>query len=144
MLEVTKKVAPGKINHKNANKSCEIVLFSSKSATERPSSSTVIGWFAKHSDTKQWTKNANFCHPKHLTFPYRFKKHLCYTQHDFSWNVNVQISAVCYCTTCKCSVCTSIFKVVKQGSTITWLKFKNASIMHLMNLLTYFGDCSKK
>ena len=41
--EVTKKVALGKINHKNAKKSCQIVLFSSKSATERPSSSTVVG-----------------------------------------------------------------------------------------------------
>ena len=38
----------------------------------------------------------------------------------------------------------SFFGVVKQGSTITWVKFKNASIMHVMNLITYFGDCSKK
>ena len=62
-----------KINHKNAKKNCQIVLFSSKSTTERPSSSTVVGWFAKRSDTKQWTKNANFCHSMLLTFPYRFK-----------------------------------------------------------------------
>ena len=62
MEEVTKKVAPGKINHKNAIKSCKIVLFSSKNATERPSSSTVVGGFVKHSDTEQWTRNANFCH----------------------------------------------------------------------------------
>jgi hypothetical protein len=41
--EVTKKVTPGKINHKNAIKSCQIVLLSSKSATERLSSSTVVG-----------------------------------------------------------------------------------------------------
>ena len=43
MEEVTKKVAPGKINNKNAKKSCQIVLCCSKSATERPSSSTVVG-----------------------------------------------------------------------------------------------------
>ena len=43
MQEVTKKGALGKINHKNAKKSCQIVLFSSKSATERQSSSTVVG-----------------------------------------------------------------------------------------------------
>ena len=36
------KVAPGKIYHKNAIKSCQNVLFSSKSATERPSSCTVV------------------------------------------------------------------------------------------------------
>ena len=41
MEEVTKKVAPGKINHKNAIKSCQIALFGSKTATEWPSSSTV-------------------------------------------------------------------------------------------------------
>ena len=32
MSEVTKKVAPGKKNHKNAKKYCQIVLFSSKKA----------------------------------------------------------------------------------------------------------------
>ena len=42
MYEVTKKVASGKTNHKNAMKSCQIVLFSSKSATERSSSSTAV------------------------------------------------------------------------------------------------------
>ena len=42
MKEVAKKVAPGIINHKNAIKFCQIVLFSSKSATERQSSSTVV------------------------------------------------------------------------------------------------------
>ena len=41
MEEVTKKDAPGKINHKNAIKSCQIVLFSSKTATEDLSFSTV-------------------------------------------------------------------------------------------------------
>ena len=61
MEEVTKKVAPGKINHRNATKSCQIFIFSSKGAIERLSSSTVVCWFAKHSDTEQWTKNANFC-----------------------------------------------------------------------------------
>ena len=34
MQEVTKEVAHGKKNHTNANKSCQIALFSSKSATE--------------------------------------------------------------------------------------------------------------
>ena len=33
------KVAPGKINHRNVIKSCQIVFFSSKSAIERLSSS---------------------------------------------------------------------------------------------------------
>jgi hypothetical protein len=32
MEEVTKKVEPGKINHKNAIKSCQIVLFSYQEA----------------------------------------------------------------------------------------------------------------
>ena len=43
MEEVTPKDAHGKINHKNAKKSCPIILFSSKSATERMSTSTVVG-----------------------------------------------------------------------------------------------------
>ena len=60
MEEVTKKVAPGKINHKNAIKSYQIVLFSSKTATEWLSSSTVACWFAKHSETEQWTKKRQF------------------------------------------------------------------------------------
>ena len=53
MQEVTKKVAPGKINHKNAIKSCQIVLLSSKTTTEKPRSSTVVCFdlpiFTKHS-----------------------------------------------------------------------------------------------
>ena len=61
-LHFNSKVGPGKINHKNAIKSCQIVLFSSKSAAERLSSTTIVCWFAKHSDTEQLTKNANFCH----------------------------------------------------------------------------------
>ena len=36
------KVSPGKINHKNAKKSCQIALFSSKTATERFNSYTVF------------------------------------------------------------------------------------------------------
>ena len=61
MEEVTKKVAPGKINHKNAIKSCQIVLFSSK---------TVAWWFAKHSETEKWTKNADFCNSMLLNYLY--------------------------------------------------------------------------
>ena len=58
MLEVTKKVAYGKMNHKNAIKSCQIVLFISKSGTERLSSGTVVcfEWPLR----KQWTKNIDF------------------------------------------------------------------------------------
>ena len=41
MEEVTKKVAPGKIKKKNAIKSGQIVLFSSKTAAKRLNSSTV-------------------------------------------------------------------------------------------------------
>ena len=62
------KVAPGKINHKNQIKYCQNVQFSSKSGTGRPSSSTVVCWFAKHSDTEQWTKNADFDHSMLLTY----------------------------------------------------------------------------
>jgi hypothetical protein len=39
--EVTNKIAPGKINHKNAIKFCQIVLFNSKTAAKRLISSTV-------------------------------------------------------------------------------------------------------
>ena len=53
------RVVPGKINHKNAIKSCQIVLFSSKTATERASYDTVVCFdlpiFTKHSLDK-WTK----------------------------------------------------------------------------------------
>ena len=41
--KLPKKVAPSKINHINAKKSGQIVLFRSKSASERPSSNTVVG-----------------------------------------------------------------------------------------------------
>ena len=41
MEEVTKKVVISKINHKNAIKSCQIVLFTPKTAAEWVSSSTV-------------------------------------------------------------------------------------------------------
>ena len=60
------KVTPGKMNHKNDIKSCQIVLFSSKSGTEGPSSDTVVCWFYKHSYTEQ--KNANFCHSMLLKY----------------------------------------------------------------------------
>ena len=50
------EVAPGKKNLKNAIKSCQIVLFSSKTAAKRPSSSTVGCRFTKHSETQQWKK----------------------------------------------------------------------------------------
>jgi hypothetical protein len=39
---VTKEVAPGKIDHKNTIKFCQIVLFSSKTATEWLNSSLLI------------------------------------------------------------------------------------------------------
>ena len=42
LIYYKQKVAPGKINHRNAIKSCQIVLFSSKSTIERLSSSTVV------------------------------------------------------------------------------------------------------
>ena len=41
MEEVAKKVAPGKMNHKNAIKCCQIVLFNSKTATGWLTFSTV-------------------------------------------------------------------------------------------------------
>ena len=62
MEEVTKKVAPGKINHKNAIKACQIVLYSSKITTKKPSLS--LFWFASIYQAflrEQWTKNANSC-----------------------------------------------------------------------------------
>ena len=63
MEEVTKKVAPGKINHKNAIKSCQIVLFSSKTTNERPSSSTDLPIFTTHSIENYGRQNANFPKP---------------------------------------------------------------------------------
>ena len=59
------KVAYGKINHENAIKSCQIVLFISKSATERLSSGTVVCYewpiFTYQAFLrKQWTKNIGF------------------------------------------------------------------------------------
>ena len=42
MKEVTKRVAPGKINQNNVIKSCQFVPFSWKTATERLSSSTLL------------------------------------------------------------------------------------------------------
>ena len=71
MEDFTKKVAPGKINHKNPNKSCQIFLSSSKDATERPSSGTVVFLYTNIYQAflrEQWTKSADFRNLMLLTY----------------------------------------------------------------------------